>query len=149
MLGSEQLGNFDKKVVITPYHKKQFIIMQIINVSLNLKFKNIICSSSKYLGIYGAPVPLLFSNLITGKKRTLFLLKGGGVTSSSLYAVLVKIFIKIKFSFLCQYICLVLHCIEKKLYRNYSWQNHELINKHNSINFSIQPTYSQTEKNFQ
>ena len=108
------------KIVITPYHKKQFIIMQIINVSLNLKFKNIICSSSKYLGIYGAPVPLLFSNLITGKKRILFLLKGGGVTSSSLYAVLVKIFIKIKFSFLCQYICVVLHCIEKKLYRNYS-----------------------------
>ena len=110
------------KIVITPYHKKQFIIMQIINVSLNLKFKNNICSSSKFFGLYGAPAPLLFSNLITGKERILFLLNegGGGVTSSSLYAVLVKIFIKIKFSFLCQYICLVLHCIEKKLYRNYS-----------------------------
>ena len=95
--GSEQLGNFDEKVVITPYHKKQFIIMQIIIVSLNLKFKNIICSSCKYLGLYGASVPLLFSNLITGKDRILFLLKGGGGTSSSLYAVLVKIFIKIKF----------------------------------------------------
>ena len=95
--------------------------MQIINVSLNLKFKNNICSSSKLFGLYGAPAPLLFSNLITGKERILFLLnEGGGVTSSSLYAVLVKIFIKIKISFLCQYICVVLHCIEKKLYRNYS-----------------------------
>ena len=99
--------------------------MQIINVSLNLKFKNNICSSSKFFGLYGAPAPLLFSNSITGKERILFLLNeggwgGGGVTSSSLYAILVKIFIKIKFSFLCQYICVVLHCIEKKLYRNYA-----------------------------
>ena len=52
--------------------------MQIINVSLNLKFKNIICSSNKYFGLYGAPVPLLFSNLITGKERILFLLNEGG-----------------------------------------------------------------------
>ena len=52
------------------------IIMQIINVSLNLKFKNNVCSSSKYFGLYGAPAPLVFSNLITGKERILFLLKG-------------------------------------------------------------------------
>ena len=52
--------------------------MQIINVSLNLKFKNNICSSSKYFGLYGAPAPLVFSNLITGKERILFLLKGMG-----------------------------------------------------------------------
>ena len=52
--------------------------MQIINVSLNLKFKNNICSSSKLFGLYGAPAPLLFSNLITGKERILFLLNEGG-----------------------------------------------------------------------
>ena len=52
--------------------------MQIINVSLNLKFKNNICSSSKFFGLYGAPAPLLFSNLITGKERILFLLNEGG-----------------------------------------------------------------------
>ena len=51
--------------------------MQIINVSLNLKFKNNICSSSKLFGLYGAPAPLLFSNLITGKERILFLLNEG------------------------------------------------------------------------
>ena len=52
--------------------------MQIINVSLNLKFKNNICSSSKLFGLYGAPAPLSFSNLITGKERILFLLNEGG-----------------------------------------------------------------------
>ena len=36
------------------------MIMQIINISLNLKIKNNICSSSKCFGLYGDHAPRIF-----------------------------------------------------------------------------------------
>ena len=86
--------------------------MQIIIVSLNLKFKNIICSSSKYLGLYGASVPLLFSNLITGKERILFLLKGWGGLQALCMQYWSKFLLKSSFNFFVN--IFVLYCIVLK-----------------------------------